>query len=224
MFVLRFFVQNRGDMRPEKHVLSTLFILAMTFLFSACNLGVVNPNVELDPTLSSEIPVIPAETFSPVPTFTATPIPTVVPTFTVTLFNSIMPTITSTPQWTGCPGIVVTVDDTKKGDILHILRCDDGLEYQLGPLAKGVFAIGPNNNFLIYVSLDGFVYAARIGDRYLNTLYNLGREHVFTVFNKKVAPNFQISFTGDGPIYRLVILEKNYDQKRMYELPIGLTQ
>lgn len=196
----------------------------VVFLLSACNLGVSTP--EAAPTLSDEMPVIPKDTIvpvsSPVATLTATLFPVVVPTATVTLFYN--PTVTTTPQWSGCPGIVVTLTDTKKGDVLHILRCEDGLEYDLGPLAKGFYAVGPNNKFLIYVSLDGFVYGSRIGNTYMYNLFNLGREHEFTVFNKKVAPDFKISFAGEGPIYRLVLVERNYDQKRVYELPLRITQ
>ena len=108
--------------------------------------------------------------------------------------------------------------------MLHILRCEDGFEYDLGPLAKGVYAVGPNDKFLVYVTSSGFIYAARIGDRYLNNLFNLGREHIFSVFNKKVAPDFKISFVGEEPIYRLILLERNYDQKRVYALPLRITQ
>ena len=198
------------------------FLLLTLIFVTACNIGVASPEATQLAVVEDSTPTLPPS--SPEPTSTATLIPTVVPTFTVTLFYDIAPTITPTPQWTGCPGIVIQTEDTKKGDILHILRCEDKLEYQLGPLAKGFFAVGPNDKFLVYVSVDGIVYAARIGDRYLNPLYNLGREHEFTVFNKRVAPNFVISFSGDGPIYRLILLEKNYDQKRMYELPVGITQ
>jgi hypothetical protein len=144
------------------------------------------------------------------------------PTPTTTLFFA--PTATSTQQWAACPGIVITLTDTKKGDMLHILRCEDGMEYDLGPLAKGVYAVGPNDKFLVYVTIDGFIYAARIGDLYMHNLYNLGYEHIYTVFNKKVAPDFKISFAGEEPIYRLVLLERNYDQKRVYELPLGITR
>jgi hypothetical protein len=122
-----------------------------------------------------------------------------------------------------CPGIVISVTDTKKGDILHILRCEDGFEYDLGPLAKGVYAVGPNDNFLVYVTIDGFVYASRIGDSSMYNLYDLENEHIFTVFNKGVLPDFKISFAGEGPNYKLVLLEKNYDQKRVYDLPPGIT-
>lgn len=199
-----------------------LFGTVVLIFLNACNLGVVQPESASPAVALEETPALIITT--PTVDSTATLVPTIVPTFTVTLFHNVMPTVTPTPQWTGCPGIVVNVDDTKKGDILHILRCEDGLEYDLGPIAKGVFAVGPNNKFIIYVSNDGLVYAARIGDRYLNALYHLGREHIFTVFNKKVTPDFRISFAGEDPIYRLILLEKNYDQKRMYDLPVGITQ
>ena len=190
------------------------------FLLTACNLSVITPVTNVPSALSSEMPVTPV--YSPTTTLTATPTFVIAPTATVTLFYN--PTITPTQQWSACPGIVITLADTKKGDILHILRCDDGLEYDLGPLAKGVYAVGPNDKFLVYITIDGFIYAARIGDLYLNNLFNLGREHEFTVFNKRVTPDFKISFAGEEPIYRLVLLEKNYDQKRVYELPLSITQ
>jgi hypothetical protein len=213
-------------MRIKKCFFLLFFITFTTSLLNACNLGVTKPESNLPPTLSSEIPVIPENTVmpvsSPTSTLTATPFPAIAPSATVTLFYN--PTITSTPQWSACPGIVITLTDTKKGDMLHILRCEDGLEYNLGPLAKGVYAVGPNDKFLVYVTLDGFIYAARIGDLVLNTLFSLGREHEFTVFNKRVTPDFKISFAGEAPIYRLVLLEKNYDQKRVYALPLRITQ
>jgi hypothetical protein len=209
-------------MRIKKYFLPCLFIAVTVSLLHACNFGASEP--ESNP--SSETLVIPENTVAPISsptlTLTSTPVPVIVPSATFTLFYN--PTVTSTPQWSACPGIVITLTDTDKGDMLHILRCEDGLKYDLGPLAKGVYAVGPNNKFLVYVTNDGFIYAARIGDHYLNNLFNLGREHIFTVFNKRVAPDFKISFAGEGPIYRLVLLERNYDQKRVYELPIGITQ
>jgi len=132
-------------------------------------------------------------------------------------------TPTSTQQWLTCPGIVIKQTDTDKGDMLHILRCEDGLEYDLGPLAKGWYAVGPNEKFLVYVTIDGVVYASRIGDSYLNGLYNLAKEQIFTVFNKRVTPDFTISFSDGISSYRLILLEKNYDQKRVYDLPTRIT-
>ena len=213
-------------MRIKKYFFPLFFIVVAASLLHACNLGVAKPGSNLPLTFPSEFPIIPENTGVPVSpsvqSLTATPFPAIVPTATLTLFFN--PTFTLTPQWIACPGIVITQTDTLKGDILHILRCEDGLEYDLGPLAKGVYGVGPNDKFLVYVTLDGFIYAARIGDLYLNNLYNLGREHEFTVFNKNLTPDFKISFTGEGPIYRLVLVERNYDQKRVYELPIEITQ
>jgi len=143
------------------------------------------------------------------------------PTITLTLFYD--PTVTPTRQWSACPGIVVTQTDTDKGEMLHILRCEDNLEYDLGPLAKGMYAVGPNDKFLVYVTQDGMVYGSRIGERNLVVLFNLKREKIFTVFNKGVKPNFVISFADGNPLYKLVLTEKNFNQKHPYDLPLRLT-
>jgi len=160
--------------------------------------------------------VLPTSTPTSPPTATITPFPTFI--------TSYLPTTPPDPQWLACPGIVVTRTDTEKGDILHILRCEDGLEYDLGPLAKGVFAVGPNNKFLVYVTIDGFVYASRIDDPHLIILYDVAREHIYTVFNKKVAPDFKISFVESALNYKLILLERNYHQKRVYDLPTWVTR
>ncbi len=213
-------------MRIKKNFL-LVFITTIVLLLNACNLGVSKPDPNFPSSLSSiETSVMLTVTAmsASLPTSTLTPTPSItpMPSPTTTLFFA--PTVTSTQQWSACPGIVITLTDTKKGDMLHILRCEDGLEYDLGPLAKGVYAVGPNDKFLVYVSIDGFIYASRIGDLYQYTLYNLGREHEFTVFNKRVTPDFKISFAGEAPIYRLILLEKNYAQKRVYELPSQITR
>jgi hypothetical protein len=133
-------------------------------------------------------------------------------------FDPTYATTTPTLQWQGCPGIAVTLIDTDAGDMLHVLRCDDGWEHDFGPLAKGTYAIGPNDKFLVYVSFSGIIYDARIGEPYLYTLFNLKKEEIFTALNKGVEPDFQISFVGEAPNYRLVLLERKYDQKRVYNL------
>jgi hypothetical protein len=214
-------------MRVKKNIFVLFFITAAMFLLNACNLPAANPNPNLTPNIPSiETSVMLTVTafYASVPTSTLTPTPsaTFTPSPTTTLFV-IVPTLTPTQQWLACPGIVVSVTDTKKGDILHILRCEDGFEYDLGPLAKGVYAIGPNDKFLVYVTIDGFIYGARIGDPYMYNLYDLTNEHIFSAFNKKVTPDFKISFAGESPLFKLVLLERNYDQKRVYDLPSGIT-
>jgi hypothetical protein len=222
---LRLFIQNGGTMRVKKNFFALFFIASAMFLLNACNPSIA-PDLELTPNISFietsvKLTVTAFYASVPTPTLTPTPSTTFTPSPTTTLLFA--PTLTPTQQWLACPGIVVSVTDTKKGDILHILRCEDGLEYDLGPLAKGVYAVGPNDKFLVYVTIDGFIYAARIGDPYMHNLYNLKNEHIYSVFNKRVMPDFEISFAGEWPLFKLVLLERNYDQKRVYELPPEIT-
>jgi len=204
-------------MQIKKNFLVLFFIAAATFLLNACNLPVTKPNPNSTPNIpfiETSVMLTVTAFYASLPTSTLTPTPsaTFTPSPTTTLFV-IVPTLTPTQQWLACPGIVVSVTDTKKGDMLHILRCEDGLEYDLGPLAKGVYAIGPNDKFLVYVTIDGFIYAARIGDPYLHNLYDLKNEHIYSVFNKRVTPDFKISFVDGTFSYTLVLLEKNYGLK-----------
>ena len=211
-------------MRIKRYFLM-LFITTAIFLLNACNPGVSKPDSNLSPIHSIETSVVLTVTAmsASLPTSTLTPTASVTPMPSPTTTLLFAPTVTPTQQWVACPGIVITVTDTKKGDMLHILRCEDRLKYDLGPLAKGVYAVGPNDKFLVYVTIDGFVYASRIGDPFIYSLYNLAHEHIFSVFNKRVAPDFKISFAGEWPFINLVLLERNYDQKRVYELPSWIT-
>ncbi len=210
-------------MKKVKFLPTLFFILITLFLLQACNLAVSNPG-GVSPAVLSQTP--PSNTPTPFPslTSTVTSAPTITPQPTITLTLFYDPTVTATRQWSVCPGIVVTQTDTDKGEMLHILRCEDNLEYDLGPLAKGTFAVGPNEKFLIYITVDGMVYGSRIGENALIALYNLKREKIFTVFNLRLTPNFVISFVDNDPLYKLVLVEKNYNQKRPYELPLRLTQ
>jgi hypothetical protein len=218
----RIFISKGFAMKNRKPLPFLLFVVTTLFLLQACNLAVSNPG-GVSPAVLSQTP--PSNTPTPFPSLTSTvtsaPSATPQPTITLTLFYD--PTVTPTRQWSACPGIVVTQTDTDKGEMLHILRCEDNLEYDLGPLAKGTYAVGPNDKFLVYITVDGMVYGSRIGDRTMVALYNLKREKIFTVFNKGVTPNFVISFADDAPLYKLVLVEKNYNQKRPYDLPLRLT-
>lgn len=212
-------------MRINKYFFPLFFIAITTSLLHACNFGIFKSDSDLTPTL----PAIPTNTatFISMPTAvrTSTPLPTLTPSITPIPSSTVTlaPTFTSTPQWSACPGIVVTVNDTDAGDMLHVLRCEDGWEYEYGPLAKGQYAVGPNDKFLIYVTVGGFVYSARIGEPYMVTLFDLVTEREFTVFSKKVAPDFSISFVDEAPNYKLILLEKKYDQKRVYDLQPRIT-
>lgn len=206
-------------MKIKRYFLPLSFIV--TFVLTACNLRIVWTDADLLPTPSSKVPDTAAPLPSPTSTLTLTPAASIQPTPTWTLFFA--PTVTPTKSWSACPGIVVTTTDTDGGDILHILRCEDGLEYDLGPLAKGVYAVGPNDKFLVYITIDGVVYGSQIGQLRMFPLFNLKREHIFTVLNIGSEPDFIITFSGGDPSYKLILVERNYDQKRMYELPRDFT-
>ena len=172
--------------------------------------------------VSETLTSMPSQTFTPVPlTFTITP--TAGPSPTPTFFHTI-PTATATLiPWTQCPGIVITVNDTEQGDILHVLRCEDGYEYDIGPLTKGAFAVSPDDRYLVYAGVNGILYVAKIGDASLYTIMNLRKEGPFITFGKKVPPIFQLSFNGTGP-YVLEIYESRYGQNFPVQMPNWLSQ
>ena len=173
----------------------------------------------VDKTLTS----IPTNTLTPIPP-TLTITPTVGPSPTATDFV-IIPTATATViPWTQCPGIVVTVNDTEKGDILHIKRCEDGFEYDIGPLTKGAFAVSPDNKYLVYAGVNGILYGAKIGDTTLYTIKNLKKEGPFVTFGKKVTPIFRLKFVGDAPPYVLDVYEAQYLQNFPVRMPSWLSQ
>lgn len=156
---------------------------------------------------------------------TQTPTRTVTPAFTPSPTNTIYfaPIQTPTPTkipWSSCPGIVVTVIDTDKGDIVHILRCSDGLEYDIGPLTKGVYAIPPDDRYFVYCSLDGVVYAARIGEGTLTVIRRTHRE--FYTFGRDMDPIFELTFSDESP-YVLEVYEKRYGQSLLVRMPRWLS-
>jgi hypothetical protein len=165
----------------------------------------------LDPSASA--------TLQPTITLTSTITPAFTPGPTSTIYLASSPTPTKIP-WTSCPGIVVTVTDTDKGDIVHILRCSDGLEYDIGPLTKGVYAVSPDDRYFVYCSLDGVVYAARIGDDTLTVIEKTYRE--FYTFGRDMAPIFELTFSDESP-YVLEVYEKRYGQSLLVRMPRWLS-
>ena len=159
----------------------------------------------------------------PPQTETLTPVPaTITPTFVPVATNTsifFIPSVTPTKiPWTSCPGIVVTAQKTEQGNMIHILRCEDQLEYDLGPLSQGAYAVSPKDEFFVYASVDGALYAARIGDTTLSVVMNMKRDGNLTAFNKKVNPVFELSFTGERP-YVLEVYESFYGQNLPVRMP-----
>jgi hypothetical protein len=174
----------------------------------------------VDETLTSQ----PPNTDTPIPV-TPSVTPTFGPTVTSTFIVQIPPTATETKiPWTSCPGIVVTVNDTEQGDFLHVLRCEDGYEYDIGPLTKGAFAVSPDDKFIVYASINGLLYGSKIGDPVLYTIKNLKKEGPFTVFPKKIVPKFELNFVGDAPPFVLEVYESKYGQNFPVRIPGWLSQ
>jgi len=143
------------------------------------------------------------------------------PTPTQTLIY--LASATPTPNLLECP-LIINLEDTRNGDFLHIRRCADNLEYDLGPLAKGAYAASPNYAFLVYVTNDGMVYAAKIGEKGLIQIVDLSKERYFTAINRKVIPRFVMTFKDQAPQYQLILSEQKFKQKRVYFLPAAIQE
>ncbi len=57
--------------------------------------------------------------------------------------------------------------------------------YRLGPVAKGAYAISPNDRFLVYLSHSGQLYAIRLGQSTFTRVTNMARQ--FTAIKKNIA-------------------------------------
>jgi hypothetical protein len=127
---------------------------------------------------------------------------------------------TSTPF---CSSTTLSFNHTSKGYLLHIVPCN-GSEYDLGPIAYGAAAVGPNNHFLVYVSAsDGKVYAAQIGDQTLTQIADLKREYSFSAFLRNDTPSFVLSFSSSEP-YQVTIQENIYNNSATVSVPQYLSQ
>jgi len=160
----------------------------------------------------------------PTQTLTAFPVTETItppsgPSLTPTFFYTI-PTATATiVPWTTCPGIVISVNDTNKGDILHVLRCEDNYEYDIGPITKGAYAVSPDDKYLVYASVNGLLYAAKIGNTSLYTIANLKKDGPFVAFPKNTTPIFKLTFLGDTPPFVLKIYEAQFSQNYPLQMP-----
>jgi hypothetical protein len=129
----------------------------------------------------------------------------------------VIPGISFTSTPTLIPSTVtITVEDSAKGDYLTIHRSTDNLEYKIGPIAKGVYAIGPNDVFWVYCTLGGSVYAAKIGDPRLTTI---GSVKYFAAIKRNVLPDFRIVIHANNNLYKAEIMESKYVQNETFNIP-----
>jgi len=94
-----------------------------------------------------------------------------------------------------CMELTVTLLDTPKGDYYQI--CAEYTEYyEVGPLEKGSYAIGPNKKFFVYISNSGLVYAHRIGTTGMKQIGDISSLAIIAM-NKN--PDLDFQFNGDHP-------------------------
>lgn len=215
--------ENRQDPAPERKpgwIRRAMIFLGILVFFSAMYfLGEyvyrLGQNTAAGFSGLDTTPTVEIKTSTPgPPTATSAPAPT-----STTYFP---PTATPTKiPWTSCPGIVIRVTDTAEGDILHVLRCADGSEYDIGPLTKGVYAVSPDDTYLVYCSLNGVLYAARIGSPTLTVIRKVNRD--FFTFGRDMDPIFELTFNSENP-KMLEIYERRYQQNLPVNIPGWLSQ
>lgn len=189
----------------------------LVFALSACNYPSKNAQ-------ASQTATQPAETSTPLiyPTPTTQSLATLQqigtpPTEVVIIFPGVHFTSTPTP----IPSTVtITVENSAKGSYLTISRSTDKLKYKIGPIAKGVYAIGPNDDFWVYCTLGGTVYAAKIGDPRLTTL---GSVKSFAAIKRNILPDFHIVIHANNDLYKAEIVESRYVQKETFNISPEIT-
>jgi hypothetical protein len=156
---------------------------------------------------------LPTATATPIP---LTPTPTIQPTATIPLiiFGTFTPTLIPST-------VTVSVENTAKGDYLNISRSSDNLEYRLGPIASGAYAIGPNDNYLIYCTNGGDVYAVKFGDQYLTPI---GDVRNFSAIQRNVPPDLQLVIFMNNNRYKVDIREGRFNQNEIFFIPGNFTE
>jgi hypothetical protein len=150
------------------------------------------------------------------PTLTPSLVPTLMPTpniITATIPAIFISTDTPTP----IPSTVsITIEDTKKGHYLNIARSTDQLVYKLGPLAEGTYKVGPTDDFLIYCTNDGAVYASKLGDPFLQLI---GSVKYFTAILRNSIPKYEIDIFFNNGAYKVNIRERLFGQNEIIVIP-----
>jgi hypothetical protein len=108
-------------------------------------------------------------------------------------------------------------EETAQGILLTVTGGIESYDYRLGPLAKGVYALGPNSKFLVYVTNNGMVYINRLGEPNFQTVEDARR--AFSALNKQVDPYFELSFHDTGFVYILFIYEGRFGETLQVTLP-----
>jgi hypothetical protein len=164
---------------------------------------------------------LPSATLSP--SFTPTKI---IPSLTaVTAYPPSLTPITPTlgPRSIWPPSTNFNIDErlTNQGMFLTIKSNLSGEIYQLGPLARGDYAIGPSDRYLVYITFSGQLMAIRLGQDTFTSVKNMAR--LYTAIAKKIVPSFSFSFYDNGFSVTVIVTENHYGQDIPVILPRSVT-
>lgn len=206
-------------------VLLILILLFLVFIFinisgSQQSKNITFPGVAVSPTVTKTrfSPAVPSPTFV-LPTQEPTSRPLIIP-----VEQTAVPTlpgggIPSTPPLSA-ENITIILQDTKEGDFLIVSGGSVNYSYRLGPLAKGAYALGPNQKFIAYITNDGEIFAARIGNLNFIRVGDLKKRLMAVI--KRVEPIYVLSF-HEAAAYTLIIYERIFDEKDSIVLPRAIT-
>jgi Tol biopolymer transport system component len=104
----------------------------------------------------------------------------------------------------------------KKPKGYYLQFCIGANKYNYGALASGVYIVGPQTRYFVYVSNGGYVFAARMGDP---TLTRIGNVRSFIAIHASdLDPNFELRFITGYP-HLVQVVELRYKQKETFTLP-----
>ncbi len=110
------------------------------------------------------------------------------------------------------------VHNKPKGYVLQF--CIGSQHYRYPSLEKGVYAVGPQSKFFVYVSNSGYVFAARMGDPALTRVGDV--RNFIAVRTEGMEPKFVIRFlTGYPDLVQVV--ETAFNENETFTLPRRIT-
>ena len=135
-----------------------------------------------------------------------------------------LPTVTAVWTPTSLPAsrVTVTEERTERGLYLYMEDAAGQPAGRLGPLARGKYAVGPNDQFLVYVTQDGMVLALTIGKPTFTRIANLKR--TLSTAARGVDPEYELAFHDSGYAFTLIIRERVFGQTTSVILPRSLTR
>lgn len=213
---------------PDRIYIKTLvpiFVFGLLFLVLGYFLIQQNRLLRFNNSLATETGImtidLPSVTLSPSLTPT-----NIIPSFTpVTAYppslTPITPTLGPRSIWPPSTNFMIDESQTEQGMFLSIESNITGETYHLGPLARGDYAIGPSDRYLVYMTSSGQLMAIRLGRDTFTSVKNMAR--LYTAIARKIVPSFSFSFYNNGYSVTVIVTENHYGQDIPVILPRSVT-